>query len=272
MQLARRGGLSGLPIILPEKVDGYVQSIRDKNVSSGNSLLPSQGGEPTRSYVNAGSDIPRGVIQEAVGDDTVEKVMGVVSYAGFSAGEPISEPTQPETVSPSVPKKCTDGFDPLKLCIDHVVDFPEVLGIAPGDFQLFDCTEAEEPLRILLNPSDDWVYPVMSTSYPASFPRVMTEFENEAEVFWNALKVPVPSRLIPFIRFSMNKQGSYDIWTSFIEAFDTLVELGSCRDHDEARNFLDILGISRAKELVVGAIIQLFSINPWSLMTVQPRI
>ena len=32
MQLARRGGMSGLPIILPEKVDGYVQSIRDKNI------------------------------------------------------------------------------------------------------------------------------------------------------------------------------------------------------------------------------------------------
>ena len=30
MQLARRGGMSGLPIILPEKADGYVQDIRDE--------------------------------------------------------------------------------------------------------------------------------------------------------------------------------------------------------------------------------------------------
>ena len=31
MQLARRGGLSGHPIIDPEKVDGYIQAIREKN-------------------------------------------------------------------------------------------------------------------------------------------------------------------------------------------------------------------------------------------------
>ena len=33
MQISRRGGMSGAPIILPGKVDGYVQEIRDKNVS-----------------------------------------------------------------------------------------------------------------------------------------------------------------------------------------------------------------------------------------------
>ena len=46
MQLARRGGMSRLPIILPEKVDGYAHAIRDKNISSG-----AQVGDPSLSLM-----------------------------------------------------------------------------------------------------------------------------------------------------------------------------------------------------------------------------
>ena len=126
--------------------------------------------------------------------------------------------------------------------MDQVIEFPDVLGVAPDDFQLFDCTEAEEPLRILLNPTDDRVYPVMSTIYPAKFPRVMTEFEYEVGNFWDSLTIPVPPRLIPFARFTMGESANYDFWTRFVEASETLIELGESRDKDEAMEFLDTLG------------------------------
>ena len=51
MQLARLGGMYGLPIILPEKVGGYVQAIRDKNTPS---LIPVGGSNS--SFVNAGGE------------------------------------------------------------------------------------------------------------------------------------------------------------------------------------------------------------------------
>ena len=70
----------------------------------------------------------------------------------------------------------------------------------------------------------------------------MAEFEYEIENFRNDLKISVHPRLVPFIRFTMIKNANYDFWTSFIEAFETLIECGASRDQDEARVFLDKLG------------------------------
>ena len=49
-QLGRRGGMSGLPIIVPEKVAWYVQAIRGGNVPS---VLPVE--ESNSSFVNPGT-------------------------------------------------------------------------------------------------------------------------------------------------------------------------------------------------------------------------
>ena len=130
----------------------------------------------------------------------------------------------------------------MKSCVGKEIEFPNVLGVVPDDSHLFDCTEAEEPLRVPRNPNDDWVYPVIPTSYPAQFPRAMTEFEYEVGNFRTSLQIPVPPRLIPFVRFTTTKRDNYDFWTSSIEAFDALIEFGASRDKDESRIFLGNLG------------------------------
>ena len=164
-----------------------------------------------------------------------------MDYAGFSADEPLSYSKTP-VINEDTAQKQADDSPPLKSCVGQVIEIPDVLGIAPDDFQLFYCADAEEPLRVLLNPTDGWVYPVFPTSYPAKFPLSMTEFEYEIENFRNAFKISVRPRLVPFIRFTANKNANCDFWTSFIEAFETLIEFGAIRDQDEARGFLDNLG------------------------------
>ena len=85
MQLARRGGMSGLPIIPPGKVDGYVQEIRDKNISSG-----AQVGDPSFSFVNDGLGVERQSVRAETNCDMLEVEMEVGSYAGFSADKPLT--------------------------------------------------------------------------------------------------------------------------------------------------------------------------------------
>ena len=72
MQLARRGGMSGLPIILPEKVDGYVQAIRDKNISP-----DAQVGDPSFSFVNAGLGVECQAVQVDPSHEATELDMEV---------------------------------------------------------------------------------------------------------------------------------------------------------------------------------------------------
>ena len=237
MQLARLGGMSGLPIILPEKVDGYVQAIRDKNIST-----EAQVGDSASSFANAGVEKEYHAVKIDPYTETVEFEMEVRNYAGFSADESHSVLKPPVVTDDITVREDSNNFPPLKSCVDQVVEFPDVLGIVPDDFQLVDCTESKEPLRVLLNPTDDWAYSVISTSYHAQIPRVMAEFEYEVENFRTALQLPVPQRLIPFVRFTMAENADYDFGASFIEAFETLIEVGASRGKNEARMFLGNLG------------------------------
>lgn len=50
MQLPRLGGIPGHPIIDPDKVDGYIQSIR------GGNMVSTTGNDPEHSFVNAGRE------------------------------------------------------------------------------------------------------------------------------------------------------------------------------------------------------------------------
>ena len=66
-----------------------------------------------------------------------------------------------------------ESFTHAKSFLSDVVGFPDVIGQVPDGFQLFDCAEAEEPLRAILTPNDNWVYPWNSTSCPVEVPRVI---------------------------------------------------------------------------------------------------
>ena len=96
------------------------------------------------------------------------------------------------------------------------------MGRFPDDFHLFGGAEAEDPLRAILNPNDDWVYPIRSVSYPSQIPRVLAEIEQEIENSRSALQVPAPKRLSPFVRYTMSKRSDFDFWSSFFRAFETL--------------------------------------------------
>ena len=230
MQLARLGGMSGLPIILPGKIDGYVQAIRGKNVA----FEPQTDGSNS-SFANAGNDKLSMAVEICVDSDEKEVDVGEMNHAGFSDDELKSTSKPNASGEACTTVETSNKFPPLKSCLPEVIEFPDVLGQVPDDFQLFDCKEAEEPLRILSNPTDGWVYPVMSTSYPARTPYVLSEFEYEVENFWNALQISVPHRLIPFARHNMTRKANFDFRSSFLEAFEILVEFGSIRDRNDAR-------------------------------------
>ena len=49
----------------------------------------------------------------------------------------------------------------MEACVEDPVEFSAVLGIAPGDLHLFDCTTDGDPPRIISNASDDWIRPTI---------------------------------------------------------------------------------------------------------------
>ena len=196
--------------------------------------------------------------------------MDVVNHASFSADEykSILKPTVSEEFGST--HEAPDAFPPLKSCASDVVDFPDVLGQVPGDFQLFDCAEAEEPLRILSNPNGDCVYPVTSTSYPAKTPRVLSESEHEVGNFWNALQVPAHRRLVPFSRYTMTKNANFDFRPSFLGGGSRLL-LNFDLVVTEMMPALSLTAyeIYPPNELGGDAIAVLFSTNPWYWVIVQ---
>ena len=104
MQLARRGGMSGLSIILPGQADGYVQAIRGKNIPA-----EAQAGDSASSFVNAGRGFERQAIQVDPCTETLEVEMEVRNYAAFSADESHSG-SKPFVVNEDTPaqKKADD--------------------------------------------------------------------------------------------------------------------------------------------------------------------
>ena len=158
-------------------------------------------------------------VEICVDSDVREVNVDEINHAGFSddGSKSASKPNAPGETCMAV--EPPNKFPPLKSCLSEVIEFPDVLGHVPGDFQLFDCTEAEAPLGILFNPTDDWVCPVMSTSYPAQIPYVLSEFEYEVENCRNALQIPAPRRLIPFIRHNMTQIANFDSQVKFFGSF-----------------------------------------------------
>ena len=152
-------------------------------------------------------------------------------------------------LSPSTHERCFKAlgcsllklFPPLKLCVADGVEFPDVLGEVLGDFHLFDCTEAEEPLREIPTSDDNWVYHVNSSRFPAAAPLVLSGISQEIGNFWITLNAPVHGRLSPFIRGRMSGNSDFDLWSSLLEALGILGELGESRDSEDARAYLDNL-------------------------------
>ena len=84
-QLTRRGGVSGLPIILPEKVDGYIQAIRGKNTPS---QIPVN--ESNVSFVDARNEKCESEVQISEETAVLEVEVDMLKWAGVPALGPIS--------------------------------------------------------------------------------------------------------------------------------------------------------------------------------------
>ena len=190
--------MSGLSIILPGEIDGYIQAIRGKNTP-----LQSPVNEPNTSFVNDGIGKCESEVQ--IFEETIvgEREVDMVKCDGFTAVDPTSS-LRPTDFATKPPNGSLPGpFPPLKSRSADVVEFPDVIGQVPADLHLFDCTEAEEPLMAILTPDDNWVYPANSPSFPIAAPRALSEIEQEIENSWSILHASVPGRLSPFIRERM---------------------------------------------------------------------
>ena len=125
------------------------------------------------------------------------------------------------------------------MCVGNPVEFPTVLGIIPDDLHRFDCTAADDPLRLILNTSDNWTHP---TTEPCQLipPLVtLTPDEFDIEEFWRTLPFHVPGRIAPFLRSSMLKSNDVGNWTALARSLGTLEEFGSRRDKSDDQVCLD---------------------------------
>ena len=119
------------------------------------------------------------------------------------------------------------------------MEFSAVLGIIPDDLHHFDCTVAEDPLRTILNTSDEWIY---QTSVPLQrIPPTSTATQEELDIeeFWYAIPFDIPDRIIPFLRNSMIKSKEIEQWAALTRALETLEDFGSSRDKADAKTCLD---------------------------------
>ena len=156
-QLARRGGLSGAPIVLPEKVDGYLQDILGKNVAS-----EPQGGNADSSFVNDGTERePKGgeaPPSPPPQSEVSEVNMDTANRDGFAADDSIfvAKTTVPGELANA--SGAPDTPAPLQSCATEAIDFADAVGQVPCDFLLAECAEAEEPLglfriRMMIGPT-----------------------------------------------------------------------------------------------------------------------
>ena len=148
MQLARRGGLPGHPVIGPEKVDGYIQSILGKNPNY------VYGTDNQTQFANAGqhcnSDRLTSMVSvfEAVGKCIGRPVFFCEPLLGDPGGRPAGFSAE-ALVTSGISQQLADrelherdrpvtthleaAFPPLKVCVGNPVEFSAVLGIVPGD-------------------------------------------------------------------------------------------------------------------------------------------
>ena len=127
----------------------------------------------------------------------------------------------------------------MKVCVENPLEFAAVLGIVPDDFHSFDCTAAEDPLRTILNTSDEWIH---SKTSPQQFiPPIspLTPDELDIEEFWKTVPFDIPDRITPFLRSSMMKSNDVEKWTALTQSLETLEEFGSYRDKSDAKMCLD---------------------------------
>ena len=150
--------------------------------------------------------------------------IGLGFLAGLSAGIPSNEPSSSEI-------KKSGRFKPLKEVAAPAVEFPAVLGEVPGDFEHFDCDDAEETLRVILNPSDDdWIYPGAQSRRQVPSGKVLTDEEVEIEESRRALTSHIPERLCRFIRHSAINHASVELRGTITESSETIGYYGPSLD------------------------------------------
>ena len=119
------------------------------------------------------------------------------------------------------------------------LEFSAVLGIIPDDLRSFDCTDAEDPLRIILNTSDEWIHPwaIPQQLIPPTLP--LTPDELDIEEFWKTAPFDIPDRITPFIRSSMLKSNDAEKWKALAQSLEILGGFDSCRGKSDAKTCLD---------------------------------
>ena len=167
--------------------------------------------------------------------------------AGLSAGVPLPsetdllspEHTQNGLATPSIPSAIKPDFLPLKVCVEDPLEFSDLLGIIPDDLHSFNCTAAEDPLRIILNASGEWIHfkDYAATIYSPTSP--LSHEELDIEEFWKTAPFDIPDRITPFILSSMLKSNDVEKWAALTRPLETLEEFGSRRDKSDAKTCLD---------------------------------
>ena len=119
------------------------------------------------------------------------------------------------------------------------MEFSAVLGIIPDDLHCFDCTAAEDPLRNILNTSDDWIHPMTKPCQLIPSTSSLTPDELDVGEFRKTAPFAIPDRITHFVRSSMLKSGDVEKRTALAQSLEILDEFGSCRDKSDAKVCLD---------------------------------
>ena len=126
-------------------------------------------------------------------------------------------------------------FPPLKVRVEDPMEFYAVLGIIPDDLHLFGCTTAEDPLRIPLNTSGEWVHPTTEPLRRIPPTSLLTQDELDIEEFRETAAFDIPERITPFLRSSMIKSNEVGKWNAPTQSPRILEEFGSSRGKSDAK-------------------------------------
>ena len=253
MQLTRRGGFPGRPIIDPEKVDGYIQAIREKDTGF-------DAGSAAQ-FVNAGSykdgnRLTQVVELEEETKSTAESMENSNSecepwlkggLSGLPADVPITSGishlpmnhVEDPLEAATLPSYTETDFALLKVRVEDPIGFSAAMRIAPDDLHLLDCTAAEDPLRNILNTSGDWVHSKIKHRQLIPPTSPLSPEEMDIEEVWKSVPLGIPSRITPFLRSSVMKSNEVEKWTASTQSLETLAEFGSCRGKIDAEMCLD---------------------------------
>ena len=129
---------------------------------------------------------------------------------------------------------------PLKTCVSNHGEFPAMLGIAPDGIRLFHCDAADDPLRNLLNASDNWIRSTIEPQQfiPTDIPLSLEEID--VAEFRKSLPFIALGRISPCPRHSMLKTNDRERWADLTQSLETLAEYAPRRDKEDSQTCLGL--------------------------------